>query len=287
MVRVPRELAVLFAQDATRAGISQSDRMAEILASLYASSGREGLSAACPGRHILVACRGGRRQRPGTSAAGLAQDLVPEAQDPRPAARRTRLGTSPHERGDLAGLPAGPRGRRPSCRGTDCYLALRPAFPPVAGFSWAIWRSCTLRSWFSARTAGHPLQASRTQGRGCGRAVLRSDFAAWRSRRVSASARARRSVPAVASPLGRIWRTVLTCRRAVSASYWVSGGRAARSWAVSRARAVSREGPYQVRLRPSTSATCWPGNISGPSPALKGYGSSGRTMRSARCGEVV
>jgi hypothetical protein len=40
MVRVPRDLAVLFAQDATRAGISQSDRMAEILTALYASSSR-------------------------------------------------------------------------------------------------------------------------------------------------------------------------------------------------------------------------------------------------------
>jgi hypothetical protein len=39
MVRVPRDLAVLFAQDAARAGISQSDLMAEILTSLYASSG--------------------------------------------------------------------------------------------------------------------------------------------------------------------------------------------------------------------------------------------------------
>jgi hypothetical protein len=38
MVRVPRDLAVLFAQDATRAGISQSDRMAEILTALYAGS---------------------------------------------------------------------------------------------------------------------------------------------------------------------------------------------------------------------------------------------------------
>lgn len=40
MVRVPRDLAVLFAQDATRAGMSQSDRMAEILTSLYAGPAR-------------------------------------------------------------------------------------------------------------------------------------------------------------------------------------------------------------------------------------------------------
>jgi hypothetical protein len=40
MVRVPRDLAVLFAQDATKAGISQSDRMAEILNALYAGSTR-------------------------------------------------------------------------------------------------------------------------------------------------------------------------------------------------------------------------------------------------------
>jgi hypothetical protein len=39
-VRVPRELAVLFSRDAARAGMSQSDRMAEILTSLYASSVR-------------------------------------------------------------------------------------------------------------------------------------------------------------------------------------------------------------------------------------------------------
>jgi len=44
MVRVPRDLAVLFAQDATRAGISQSDRMAEILTSLYASPGTGSLT---------------------------------------------------------------------------------------------------------------------------------------------------------------------------------------------------------------------------------------------------
>ncbi len=36
----PRDLAVLFAQDATRVGISQSDRMTENLTALYASSGR-------------------------------------------------------------------------------------------------------------------------------------------------------------------------------------------------------------------------------------------------------
>ena len=40
-VRVPRNLAVLFLQDATRAGISQSDQMAEILAMYYASSCRD------------------------------------------------------------------------------------------------------------------------------------------------------------------------------------------------------------------------------------------------------
>ena len=45
MVRVPRDLAVLFAQDAMRAGISQSDRMAEILTSLYASSGTGSLTS--------------------------------------------------------------------------------------------------------------------------------------------------------------------------------------------------------------------------------------------------
>jgi hypothetical protein len=38
MVRVPRQLAVLFARDASHAGVSQSDRMAEILSSLYAGS---------------------------------------------------------------------------------------------------------------------------------------------------------------------------------------------------------------------------------------------------------
>lgn len=38
MVRVPRELAVLFTQDAAAASMSQSDRMTEILASLYAST---------------------------------------------------------------------------------------------------------------------------------------------------------------------------------------------------------------------------------------------------------
>ena len=37
----------------------------------------------------------------------------------------------------------------------------------------------------------------------------------------------------------------------------------------SRERAVTRDGPYQVRLRPSTSATRCPSNISGPSPAVK------------------
>ncbi len=35
-------------------------------------------------------------------------------------------------------------------------------------------------------------------------------------------------------------------------------------------RAVMREGPYQVRSRPSTRATRWAGNISGPSVALNG-----------------
>ena len=45
-------------------------------------------------------------------------------------------------------------------------------------------------------------------------------------------------------------------------------GRAASSWARSTERAVTSDGPYQVRLRPSTSATRWRGNISGPSPAL-------------------
>ncbi len=40
-VRVPRDLAALFAQDAKRAGLSQSDWMAEILTSLYASSGSD------------------------------------------------------------------------------------------------------------------------------------------------------------------------------------------------------------------------------------------------------
>jgi hypothetical protein len=40
-VRVPRNLAVLFLQDATRAGISQSDQMAQILATYYVSSCRD------------------------------------------------------------------------------------------------------------------------------------------------------------------------------------------------------------------------------------------------------
>jgi hypothetical protein len=40
-VRVPRDLAVLFLQDAARAGISQSDQMAEILSAYYADSCRD------------------------------------------------------------------------------------------------------------------------------------------------------------------------------------------------------------------------------------------------------
>lgn len=39
MIRVPRSLAELFAEDASQAGMSQSDRMTEILSSLYASHG--------------------------------------------------------------------------------------------------------------------------------------------------------------------------------------------------------------------------------------------------------
>jgi hypothetical protein len=38
MVRVPRDLAALFAQEAAAAGLSQSDRMTEILVSLYYGS---------------------------------------------------------------------------------------------------------------------------------------------------------------------------------------------------------------------------------------------------------
>ena len=57
-------------------------------------------------------------------------------------------------------------------------------------------------------------------------------------------------------------------------------GRAAASWASRADRAVIREGPYQVRSRPVTSATRLRGNASGPSSAVNGYGSSGSTTRS-------
>ena len=63
--------------------------------------------------------------------------------------------------------------------------------------------------------------------------------------------------------------------------------RPAWSWAARAGRAVTRDGPYQVRLRPSTRATWWPGNISGPSAALNGYGSSGRTMSEGPAGRDV
>jgi len=39
MVRVPRELAALFASDATAQGVSQSDRMEEILTEMYQTGG--------------------------------------------------------------------------------------------------------------------------------------------------------------------------------------------------------------------------------------------------------
>ena len=39
MVRIPRELAALFADDASAKGVSQSDRMAEILDMLYETGG--------------------------------------------------------------------------------------------------------------------------------------------------------------------------------------------------------------------------------------------------------
>ena len=39
LIRVPRSLAALFAEDASQAGVSQSDRMTEILSSLYAGHG--------------------------------------------------------------------------------------------------------------------------------------------------------------------------------------------------------------------------------------------------------
>ena len=39
MVRVPRGLAALFADDASAKGVSQSDRMAEILDMLYETEG--------------------------------------------------------------------------------------------------------------------------------------------------------------------------------------------------------------------------------------------------------
>ena len=42
------------------------------------------------------------------------------------------------------------------------------------------------------------------------------------------------------------------------------------------------EGPYQVSSRPLTSAQGRPGNDSGPSVAVKAYGSSGSTTRSGR-----
>jgi hypothetical protein len=48
-VRMPRDLAVLFLQDATRAGISQSDQMAEILATYYASLCRDQSQIPVPG----------------------------------------------------------------------------------------------------------------------------------------------------------------------------------------------------------------------------------------------
>jgi hypothetical protein len=41
MVRVPQELAVLFARDAVTSGMSQSDKMTEILAARYARSNPE------------------------------------------------------------------------------------------------------------------------------------------------------------------------------------------------------------------------------------------------------
>ena len=52
------------------------------------------------------------------------------------------------------------------------------------------------------------------------------------------------------------------------------------SWADSSPRAATSDGPYQVRLRPSTRATGRPGNISGPSSRLNAYGSSGSTISS-------
>jgi len=39
MVRIPRELAALFADDAAGKGVSQSDRMEEILVALYGLGG--------------------------------------------------------------------------------------------------------------------------------------------------------------------------------------------------------------------------------------------------------
>jgi hypothetical protein len=47
-------------------------------------------------------------------------------------------------------------------------------------------------------------------------------------------------------------------------------GRTAASCAARTDRAVTRDGPYQVRLRPSTRATRWAGNASGPSSGLNG-----------------
>ena len=65
-------------------------------------------------------------------------------------------------------------------------------------------------------------------------------------------------------PIMKSWRP----RRPTPRSPGQPAGRAASSWARSTERAVTSDGPYQVRLRPSTSATRWRGNISGPSPAL-------------------
>jgi hypothetical protein len=59
-------------------------------------------------------------------------------------------------------------------------------------------------------------------------------------------------------------------------------GDAAASWAARTRGASAREGPYQVRWRPLSRAAGTPGKHSGPSPAAKRYGSSGRTTRSGR-----
>lgn len=55
---------------------------------------------------------------------------------------------------------------------------------------------------------------------------------------------------------------------------------AARSAAARTRGASASEGPYQVRWRPLIRAAGRPGKASGPSPAVKRYGSSGSTTRS-------